>query len=219
MSIGVITLILFGLLVLLLISGLPIAFGMGATAVVLILWQLGHEALYLTTTTAYSSWSLYTLVALPLFVIMANFLSRAGIADDLYEMMYHWMGPLRGGLAMGTVVICAIFAAMSGVSAAGTVTMGLIALPSMLKRGYQKDIAVGTISAGGSLGILIPPSIIMVIFASLTGESVGRLFMGGVFPGLVLAGIFIVYIAIRCLFQPQLGPALSREERVSLSQV
>lgn len=218
MSIGAVTLILFGFLALLLISGLPLAFGLGATAVVLILWQLGPEALYIITSTAFSSWSLYTLVALPLFVLMANFLSRSGIADDLYEMMHNWMGPLRGGLAMGTVIICAVFAAMSGVSAAGTVTMGIVALPAMLSRGYQKDIAVGSISAGGSLGILIPPSIIMIIFASLTGESVGRLFMGGVIPGLVICAIFVTYIGIRSLLQPHLGPALPKEERVSLSQ-
>ena len=218
MSIGVVTLILFGLLALLLISGLPLAFGLGATAVVLTLWRLGPEALYIITSTAFSSWSLYTLVALPLFVLMANFLSRSGIADDLYQMMHHWMGPLRGGLAMGTVIICAVFAAMSGVSAAGTVTMGIVALPAMLSRGYQKDIAVGSISAGGSLGILIPPSIIMIIFDSLTGESVGRLFMGGVIPGLVICAIFVTYIGIRSLLQPHLGPALPKEERVSLSQ-
>jgi tripartite ATP-independent transporter DctM subunit len=149
---------------------------------------------------------------------MANFLKESGIADDLYEMMYRWMGPLRGGLAMGTVVICAIFAAMSGVSAAGTVTMGKIALPSMLKRGYDKDIALGSISAAGSLGILIPPSVTMVIFASLTGESVGKLFMGGVFPGLMLAGIFIIYIGIRTAIQPNLGPAVPKEDRYTLKK-
>jgi TRAP-type mannitol/chloroaromatic compound transport system permease large subunit len=168
MSIGLVTAILFILLALLLLSGLPLAFGLGSTAVILALWKMGPEALFLLT-----SWTLYILVALPLFVLMANFLSRSGIADDLYEMMYHWMGSLRGGLAMGTVIICALFAAMSGVSAAGTVTMGLVALPSMLRRNYHKDIALGAISAGGSLGILIPPSIIMIVFASLTGASGG----------------------------------------------
>ena len=143
MSIGLVTAILFIFLALLLLSGLPLAFGLGATAVLLALWRMGPEALFLLTTTAFSSWTLYILVALPLFVLMANFLSRSGIADDLYEMMYHWMGSLRGGLAMGTVIICALFAAMSGVSAAGTVTMGLVALPSMLRRNYHKDIAPG----------------------------------------------------------------------------
>ena len=218
MSIGLVTLILFIFLALLLLSGLPLAFGLGATAVVLALWKMGPEALFLLTTTAFSSWTLYILVALPLFVLMANFLARSGIADDLYEMMYHWIGSLRGGLAMGTVIICALFAAMSGVSAAGTVTMGLVALPSMLKRNYHKDIAVGAISAGGSLGILIPPSIIMIVFASLTGASVGKLFMGGFIPGLVIAGLFVTYIGIRTQIQPHLGPSIPEEEKISWGQ-
>jgi len=216
MTVGAITIIIFALIALMLLSGLPLAFGLGATAVVLTLWQMGPESLFLITTTAFSSWTMYTLIALPLFVLMANFLARSGIADDLYEMMYHWMSGLRGGLAMGTVLICALFAAMSGVSAAGTVTMGLVALPSMLKRGYKKDIAVGAISAGGSLGILIPPSIIMIVFASLTGESVGKLFMGGVIPGLIISALFVSYIGIRCFFRPQLGPTLPKEERLPL---
>jgi len=218
MSIGLVTAILFIFLALLLLSGLPLAFGLGSTAVILALWKMGPEALFLLTTTAFSSWTLYILVALPLFVLMANFLSRSGIADDLYEMMYHWMGSLRGGLAMGTVIICALFAAMSGVSAAGTVTMGLVALPSMLRRNYHKDIALGAISAGGSLGILIPPSIIMIVFASLTGASVGKLFMGGVIPGLVIAALFVTYIGIRTLIQPHLGPSIPEEEKISWGQ-
>jgi len=215
MSIGLVTALLFLLLACLLLSGLPLAFALGATAVVLTFWQMGPEALILLTTTAFSSWTSYELIALPLFVLMANFLARSGIADDLYEMMYHWMGALRGGLAMGTVIICALFAAMSGVSAAGTVTMGLVALPSMLRRNYHKDIAVGAIAAGGSLGILIPPSIIMIVFASLTGASVVRLFMGGVLPGLLICGLFVLYIGIRTIFQPELGPSLPEAEKIS----
>ncbi|MEE2822404.1 MAG: TRAP transporter large permease subunit [Acidobacteriota bacterium] len=218
MSVGILTAILFILLALLLLSGLPLAFGLGATAVVLALWQMGPDALFLLTTTAFSSWTSYTLVALPLFVLMANFLARSGIADDLYEMMYHWMGALRGGLAMGTVLICAVFAAMSGVSAAGTVTMGLVALPSMLKRNYHKDIALGCICAGGSLGILIPPSIIMIVFASLSGASVGKLFIAGVLPGLIICALFVVYIGIRSLIQPSLGPSIPEYEKISLGQ-
>ncbi len=211
MSVGLLTLILFSILTVLLITGLPVAFSLAASAVILILWQLGTSSLFLLFTTAYSDWNNYILLAIPLFVIMANFLAESGIADDLYDMMYHWMGGLKGGLAIGTVVICAIFAAMSGVSAAGTVTMGLIALPSMLKRGYDKSIVLGTIAAAGSLGILIPPSVTMVIYASLTGESVAKLFTGGVFPGLMLAGIFMAYVGIRTYFQPQLGPACGRQ--------
>jgi len=217
-SVGLLTVILFFILIVLLVTGLPVAFSLGFAGLILMLWQLGTSSLYLIFATAFSNWNNYILLAIPLFVLMANFLKESGIADDLYEMMYRWMGPLRGGLAMGTVVICAIFAAMSGVSAAGTVTMGKIALPSMLKRGYDKRIALGAIAAAGSLGILIPPSVMMVIFASLTGESVARLFIGGVIPGIMLAGIFIIYIGVRALFQPQLGPAVPKEELYPLRQ-
>lgn len=213
MSTGIITIILFASLLILLVLGFPLAFCFGSVAVAFILWQWSSQALFILATTAFSSWTSFILIAVPLFILMANLLERSGLADDLYDMMYKWAGPLRGGLAMGTVVICAIFAAMAGISGVATVTMGLIALPSMLRRNYDKIIAVGCISAGGTLGILIPPSIIMILYSSLTGESVGKLFMGGVFPGIILASIFIAYIGVRSLFQPHLGPPIPVEER------
>jgi len=215
MSTGIITIILFASLLILLVLGFPLAFCFGSVAVAFILWQWSSQALFILATTAFSSWTSFILIAVPLFILMANLLERSGMADDLYDMMYKWAGPLRGGLGMGTVVICAIFAAMAGISGVATVTMGLIALPSMLRRNYDKIIAVGCISAGGTLGILIPPSIIMILYASLTGESVGKLFMGGVFPGIILASIFIAYIGIRSFFQPHLGPPIPKEERAS----
>ncbi len=132
--------------------------------------------------------------------------------------MHRWAGPLRGGLAVGTVVICTLFAAMSGVSAAGTVTMGIIALPQMLRRGYDKRIAIGCIMAGGALGVLIPPSIVMIIYGLFSGVSVGRLFMGGILPGLILSSLFIAYILIRCSLNPSLGPALPPAERSTLGE-
>jgi tripartite ATP-independent transporter DctM subunit len=214
-STGIITIILFASLLILLVLGFPLAFCFGSVAVIFIIWQWDPQALYILATTAFSSWTSFILIAVPLFILMANLLERSGLADDLYDMMYKWAGPLRGGLGMGTVVICAIFAAMAGISGVATVTMGLIALPSMLRRNYDKIIAVGCISAGGTLGILIPPSIIMILYASLTGESVGKLFMGGVFPGIILASIFIAYIGIRSFFQPHLGPPIPKEERAS----
>ncbi len=155
----------------------------------------------------------FTLVAVPLFIFMAMILERSGVAKGLYEMMYLWFGPLAGGLAIGTVVICAIFSAMCGISGAAVVSMGTIALPSMLARNYDKELALGCINSGGGWGILIPPSVIMILYALISGESVGRLFAGGVFPGLMLLVLVSSYIAIRCYFQPRLGPALPREER------
>jgi len=145
---------------------------------------------------------------------MALILQRSGIIDDLYKAMHVWMGPLRGGLAIGTVVIAAIMAAMVGIIGAAVVTLGLIALPSMLKRNYDRDLTLGVICAGGSLGTLIPPSIVFIVYASVAGASIGQLFAAGVFPGLLLAGLYILYIVVRAFLQPHLAPALPEDERM-----
>jgi len=126
------------------------------------------------------------------------------------------VGPVRGGLAIGTVLICTIIAALSGISTAGVVTMGLVALPIMIKKGYNKTIAIGPILAGGALGILIPPSCSFIILGVLTKTSIGRLFAGGMIPGLILSFFYVSYIGIRCYFKPELGPPLPKEERVGL---
>jgi len=215
MSIELITLLLFGALLLFLALGLPLSFVLGGVGMVGCYFLWGSKGLFVVTAQAYGAMGKFTLLAIPLFILMAMVLERAGVADDLYTMMHRWMGPVRGGLAIGTVLICAIFAAMSGISATATVSMGLIALPAMVKRGYDKILAMGVISGGGALGILIPPSVPMILYATLTGESIGGLFAGGVFPGLLLALIFILYIGIRCFFQPRMGPALPREERAT----
>jgi len=146
------------------------------------------------------------LVAIPLFISMGILLERAGIAEALFETMHRWSGPLRGGIAMGVVVICAIFAAMSGVTATATLTMGLIAVPAMLRRRYNKNIALGTVAGAGTLGILIPPSIISILIALIGRVSVGKLFMAGVGPGLLLGAMFIGYIGIRAWLNPKLCP-------------
>ena len=215
MSIEWITVLLFGALILFLALGLPLAFVLGGVGVAgsYLLW--GDRGLYLITTQAYASMGKFTLLAIPLFIFMSMILERAGVADDLYTLMHRWMGPVPGGLAIGTVIICTIFAAMAGISGAATVSMGIIALPAMLSRGYDKTIAMGCISGGGALGILIPPSVPMILYATLTGVSIGGLFAGGILPGLLLAALFILYIGIRCRFQPALGPPLPAAERVS----
>lgn len=215
MSISLLTLILFGVLVIIIFTGLPLSFALCGVATVFLLWQLGTPAIFLIPATAISTWSSFVFVAIPLFVLMANFLAKSGVADDLYETMYSWMGGVRGGLAAGTVVICAIFAAMAGISGVATVSMGLIALPSMLKKNYDSRLAVGCIATAGTLGVLIPPSIVMILYGSLTGESIGKLFIGGVVPGIVITVLFSSYILIRCFFQPHLCPALPVEDRAS----
>ncbi|MFC1901845.1 TRAP transporter large permease subunit [Chloroflexota bacterium] len=206
---------MFGLLLALLATGLPIAFCLGSTALIFGYFLWGPASLAVIVNSAYSQMGNFILVAVPLFVFMGIMLERSGIADALFGMMHVWFGSLRGGLGIGTIAVCAIFAAMSGLSSTGTVTMGLIALPAMLKRGYDKRMAIGSVGAGGGLGVLIPPSVPLIFFAWLAGESVGRLFLGGVFPGLLLATLYASYIGIRSFFQPHLGPALPPEERGS----
>ncbi|MBU1156644.1 MAG: TRAP transporter large permease subunit [Proteobacteria bacterium] len=211
METWLLTLIVFSSLVVLLAIGIPIAFAMLAIAAVGIILTWGPQGLLVLFNTAYAEGTSYLLLAVPLFIFMANILKFSGLADKLYEVVYRWMGGLRGGLAMGTVVICAIFAAMAGISSVATISMGLIALPSMLQRNYNKVMAVGCINAGGALGILIPPSILMILYGNMAEVSIGRLFAGGMLPGILLAAIFVLYIGIRCFFQKDLGPAVTEK--------
>lgn len=215
MSIELITILLFGSMILFLALGLPVAFALGGIGVIFIIFGWDPSALRAVALDIFGKMTNFILVAIPLFIFMANVLERSGVADDAYEMMYRWFGPLRGGLAVGTIIISTIFAAMSGISAAATVTMGLIAVPSMLKRGYQKELVMGSVQAGGALGILIPPSIIMIVLALFAQLSVGKLFAGGMIPGLILSSLFIIYILVRSFLQPNLAPALPPEMRAS----
>jgi tripartite ATP-independent transporter DctM subunit len=215
MDVGTITILLFAGLLVFLVTGAPIAMVMGGAAVIATLFLWGPQALMQITSNTFGVMQNFILLAIPLFIFMGMVLEQSGISKSLYEMMYRWFGGLRGGLAVGTVIICMIFAAMCGVSGAATVSMGLIALPSMLDRKYSKDIAIGSISAGGALGILIPPSIPMILYGLFSGESIGALFASGVFPGILLGMMFIAYILIRCYLQRDLGPALPKEQRAT----
>jgi tripartite ATP-independent transporter DctM subunit len=217
MNIELISLFMFGSLIVLLLLNVPIAFATGVigVAATLLLWSPG--ALSLLPAPIYSLITNHVLVATPMFIFMGVVLERAGVAEDLYEAVYRWMGSLRGGLAIATVVACIILSAMVGVLGASVMAMGLIALPAMLKRRYNKYIAMGTIMAGGSLGILIPPSVMLVLYATYAGESIGAMFAGAVFPGLLLGALFIIYVGIRCWLNPNLGPALPKEERSKIT--
>lgn len=212
------TIILFGSLVVLLLAGLPLVFAIGGVATFFIIFLWGPHALPILANRTYMAMDMFLLVAVPMFIFMGAMLQRCGIAEDMYELMYHWLGGLRGGLAAGTVLICTMFAAMVGISGAATTSMGLIALPSMLKRGYSKELAIGCISAGGSLGILIPPSVLMIILALTSRVSVGQMFIAGILPGLLLSFLFITYILIRAYIQKDVGPAVPVAARLPLRE-
>jgi len=224
MSIEIVTLIMFGGLIVCLVLGIPLAWSLGGIAVIVsfLKWGPGGSMLIVYNTFG-AMWSI-VLVAIPLFMSMGILLERAGLAEALFETIHRWSGRLRGGMAMGVVVICVIFAAMTGVSAAATLTMGLIALPAMLRRGYNKYIALGCIAGPGTLGILIPPSIISILLAIVGNLSVGKLFMAGIGPGILLAGLFIAYIGIMGWINPKLCPRhpekfTIKEKLVSLKTV
>lgn len=217
MNIEVTVLVMFLSLVALLLTGLPLAFVLGGLAMVFSYFLWGHNSMLLVAVQSWGVMTSYFMVAIPLYVFMANILQRSGIIEDLFTAMQMWFGPVRGGLAIGTVVICTLMAAMTGIVGAAVATMGILALPAMLNRHYDKRIALGSIAAGGTLGILIPPSVITIVYAVTAGLSIGHMFMGGVGPGLLLSVLFISYIGVRSWLQPELGPAPSKEERLQYS--
>ncbi|WP_421882636.1 TRAP transporter large permease [Pacificispira sp.] len=213
------TLLMFGSLLVLLMAGLPLAFVTGGLACVF-LFLVGDSAkiLNIVPSRIFPLMTDYQLSAIPLFIFMAAILERAGIIQDMFDVIYKLLGGLRGGLASATILASTILAAMVGVIGAAVVTMGIIALPSMLKRQYDPKIAMGAIMAGGTLGILIPPSILAIIYAVVAEQSVGELFIGSVIPGLLLSGMYIAYVSIRCALDPKKGPAIPIEERISVRQ-
>jgi len=197
---------------------MPVAFALGGVTAVFAYLLWGPEAFYIIPSKFLGILTSPVLMAIPLFLLMAYMLQHSGVADALFETLYQWMGGLRGGLAIATVIICTLFAAISGISGAATVTMGVVALPAMLERKYDKTIALGCISAGGVLGIVIPPSVEMVLYSLFSRPhiSVGKMFFGGVVPGLIISSMHITYIGVRSYIQPHLGPAVPPEERANL---
>ena len=209
------TLLLFGSLGVLLALGLPMAFCTGSLAVVF-LFLFGNSAiLNMMPSRIFPFMTDYQLSAVPLFIFMAAMLEKAGIIEELFDAVYKWLGSVKGGLAAATVLACTALAAMVGVVGATEVTMGMIALPAMLKRGYDQKLACGSLLAGGTLGILIPPSVMAIVYAVVAQQSLGELLVGSIFPGFLLSGLYISYILVRCYINPSLGPALPPEERVS----
>lgn len=219
MSYELIALLMFSTMMLMLLTGQRVFGAIGFVAVVsaLLLWgdrggyDIGYSALI-----KLMNW--YPMLTLPMFVFMGYVLSESKIADDLYRMFHVWMGGVKGGLAIGTIGLMVLVSAMNGLSVAGMAIGSTIALPELLKRGYDKRMVTGVIQAGSSLGILVPPSVVLVLYAMIARQPVGHLWLAGVGPGLMMAALFIAYIVIRCALNPALGPALPQAERAQVSR-
>ncbi len=213
MSYELIAILMFSSMMLLMLSGQRVFGAIGSVAAIsaLLLWGDGGSEMAFTSSIKLMNW--YPLLTLPLFIYMGYMLSESGIANDLYKMFHVWAGPLNGGLAIGTILLMVVISAMNGLSVAGMAIGATIALPEMLRRGYDKIMVTGVIQAGSSLGILVPPSVVLVLYGMIARQPVSQLWLAGVFPGLLLASLFVIYIVVRCKIQPELGPPLAEEER------
>ncbi|WP_152207791.1 TRAP transporter large permease [Marinobacter changyiensis] len=219
MSQEMIAVFMFSTMMLMLMTGQRVFAAIGAVAAVsaITMWGIGGSDIPFSAAMKLMNW--YPLLTLPMFIFMGYVLSESKIADDLYRMFHVWMGPVHGGLAIGTIGLMVLVSAMNGLSVAGMAIGATIALPELLRRGYDKRMVTGVIQAGSSLGILVPPSVVLVLYAMIARQPVGQLWLAGVFPGLLMAGMFILYIAVRCRIQPHLGPVLPPEERqVSMAE-
>ncbi|MDC0468949.1 TRAP transporter large permease subunit [Candidatus Pelagibacter sp.] len=212
MSYEAIAILMFSSMMLLLMTGQRVFAAIGFVAVVsaFFLYGTGGSELGFSASIKLMKW--YPLLTLPMFVFMGYVMSESRIADDLYRMFHVWMGQIKGGLAIGTIGLMVLISAMNGLSVAGMAIGATIALPELLKRNYDKIMITGVIQAGSSLGILVPPSVVLVLYAMIARQPVGQLWLAGVFPGLMMAFLFIVYVAIRCRVQPHLGPPLKDDE-------
>lgn len=209
LSIG---LLMFPALMICIFIGFPVAFSLMGVAVFFGYYRFGDALVHQLVAKVDDVASYYVLAAVPLFIFMGTMLERAGIAEKLFEAIHLWTRRLPGGLAVGTVLLCVVFAAASGVVGATESVVGLLAIPVMLRYAYDKGLISGTICAGGSLGTIIPPSVVVVILGPVADVSVGDLFVGMLIPGLMLAGLYIVYIVVRCIIRPQDGPSLPPDE-------
>ena len=208
---------MFLALTILLMAGFPVTFTLMGTALVFGMIGFGWDFFNLLPLRIWGRMTNVTLAAVPLFVFMGVMLERSGLAEELLDTMGLLFGRLKGGLAISVVVVGALLGASTGIVGATVVTMGLLAVPTMLRRGYQKELATGTVSASGTLGQIIPPSIVLVLIGDIVGVSVGDLFMGAVLPGLLLVGLFIIYILIAAYLRPGVAPAISKEELAAIS--
>lgn len=207
--------LMFLVLFLLLAAGVPIAFSLAAVAILFSYFLWGAGALGILVSAAWGTMNNFVIIAIPLFIFMAYILQKINVVEDLYDAFYKWSGPLKGGLAIATILVGAVLGAVSGVVAAGVIGLGLIGLPQMLRHQYNRRLSIGSVLGGGTLGQLIPPSTNMILYGAVTGVSIGGLFAGGIAAGVLLASIYILYILIRGAFNPSFAPALPVEERAS----
>ena len=197
--------------------GVPVVFALGGISVLITVLIGGPNDLYIVATTTYRQITDPGLITIPLFLLMGNFLIHSGISDRLFKALNVWLGGIRGGLAVVSVGVC-VALAMCGGFGPGILTMGLIAVPAMLKQRYDRSLALGSVMAGGVLGEIIPPSIIMIIFAYISRISIGKIFFGGAIPGFITASLYIIYILTICHLKPHLAPKVS-EDTNSMSRL
>jgi tripartite ATP-independent transporter DctM subunit len=212
LGIETITLLVVGTMILLMVAGVPLAWVTMVLAVGCTLGWLGPAGLPLVASRVYGFVNEYVFVAVPLFVLMACVLERSGVAKDLYDAMRLFAGRLPGGVAVQTTLVAMVMAAMTGIIGGEIVLLGLIALPQMLRLGYDRSLAIGIICAGGSLGTMIPPSVVLIVYGLTAGVSIGDLFLAAVVPGVILGLIYIVYVVTRCVLDPSLAPPAPPEE-------
>ncbi len=205
--------IMMGILLVMVIGGVHLAFALIFLSVVFGLIYEGWVVFPMAMLKFFGTMQSEILIAVPLFVFMGTILEKSEVAEGVYQSLYELFGPVRGGLAFATVITCTIFASCTGVIAATVTTMTLLAVPSMLKRKYDKGLATGVVCAGGSLGILIPPSVMLVMYGPMANLSVAQLFAGALFPGLVLSVLYLLYIGLASLLKPKMAPAITEDER------
>ena len=212
-----VTVFMFATMMVLLMSGQRVFGVIGFVGAAAALWLWGEGAFEMPFNASFQVLNWYPLITVPFFIFMGYMLSESGIAGNLYRMFHVWFGPIRGGLALGTVGLMVLIAALNGLSVAGMAIGATIALPELLRRGYDKVMVTGVVQGGSSLGILIPPSVVLVLYAMIARQPVLQLWLAGIMPGMLMAAIFAFYIWLRCLLQPEIGPALSPEERARIS--
>ncbi|MBN1856377.1 MAG: TRAP transporter large permease subunit [Dehalococcoidia bacterium] len=211
-----VTIMMLGGILIGVLLGFPLALAVGGVGIVIGLMLFGPKvAQELYYGRFFSGLENYTLLAVPLFVFMGTMLEHSGVAEGMYDALYLWFGGLKGGLAVTTIIIGTVLAACVGIIGASVTMLALIGLPAMINRGYDRSLAAGCVCAGGSLGILIPPSIMLVVYGPMAQLSVGRLFFGAFLPGFLLSGLYIVYVLVRCAFQPHLAPPVPAADRAA----